>query len=249
MKNKRAIDSVTLDDQKQLSKLSLILEKSASRRNFLKIMLLSGCTLITTTTILKKGFAQVGTWSADAIWENSKGIILRDPSRCVGCRRCECACTEFNDGKTHPAISRIKVARNFNFGPEGVFVGEEGELGNFLIIQDTCCQCPHPIPCMSVCQHDAIEIVPPINARVINIEKCIGCGLCIKACPWEMISIDQNTNKATKCFLCNGQPECVKACPTGSLRYSPWLDITDKIPIRSAGLSTPINNSSCASCH
>ncbi len=29
----------------------------------------------------------------------AKGLVLADPTKCVGCRRCELACTEFNDGK------------------------------------------------------------------------------------------------------------------------------------------------------
>ena len=61
-------------------------------------------------------------WGADApiiIIDNAKGLLLADPSRCVGCLRCELACTEFNDGRAQPSLARIKVGRNINFGPEG----------------------------------------------------------------------------------------------------------------------------------
>ena len=60
------------------------------------------------------------------IMEQARGIVAADPTRCVGCRRCELACTEFNDGKASPSIARIKVSRNLNFGPKGVFAGREG---------------------------------------------------------------------------------------------------------------------------
>ena len=46
--------------------------------------------------------------------------------KCVGCGRCELACTEFNDGKAAPTLSRIKVDRNLNFGPEDVFGWRRG---------------------------------------------------------------------------------------------------------------------------
>jgi Fe-S-cluster-containing dehydrogenase component len=54
---------------------------------------------------------------------NATMMIVHDPTRCVGCRRCEIACTEYNEGKTQPALSRIKIARNYNFGPRGVQAG------------------------------------------------------------------------------------------------------------------------------
>ena len=48
---------------------------------------------------------------------NALGMVVSEPSRCVGCRRCELACTEFNDGIAQPSIARIKVGRNYNLGP------------------------------------------------------------------------------------------------------------------------------------
>ena len=57
----------------------------------------------------------------------AKGLILADPTKCVGCRRCELACTEFNDGKASPAMARIKIARNLSFGPRGAFLGRAGQ--------------------------------------------------------------------------------------------------------------------------
>src|SRR5271157_6288027 len=50
------------------------------------------------------------------IMEKAQGIVIADPATCVGCGRCELACTEFNDGKAAPTLSRIKVDRNINFG-------------------------------------------------------------------------------------------------------------------------------------
>ena len=47
-----------------------------------------------------------------------------------------------------------------------------------------------------------------------------------------MTTFDEETKKAQKCHLCNGDPECVKACPTGALRYVPWEDLTKDIPAR-----------------
>ncbi|MFC2004808.1 4Fe-4S dicluster domain-containing protein, partial [Chloroflexota bacterium] len=174
----------------------------------------------------------------------------------VGCRRCELACTEYNEGKSQPSLARVNVRRNWGFGPRGVQLGYwrgEGRFGNHRIIQDTCRQCPHPVPCQLACPYGAIEVVSPTNARVINQEKCHGCRTCQRACPWGMTTFDEEIKKATKCHLCNGDPECVKACPSGALQYIPWEDRTKEIPARfivPAYIETPADIAeSCIECH
>jgi Fe-S-cluster-containing dehydrogenase component len=187
------------------------------------------------------------------ILEQAKGIVVADSMKCVGCGRCELACTEFNDGKAAPTISRIKVDRNLGFGHEAVLSWREGQgnWGNGLVVQDLCNQCPHPVPCANLCPENAIVVAPSTNARMVDLEKCTGCKICLKACPWEMISFDPETRKATKCHLCNGRPKCVEACPAGSLSYIPWRDLTDKIPPRitkTIGIP-PERSIGCQECH
>jgi Fe-S-cluster-containing dehydrogenase component len=187
------------------------------------------------------------------IMEQAKGIVIADPTKCVACRRCELACTEFNDGKAKPSISRIKVARNMNFGPHGAFGGQNGQgvWGNGLVTQDFCKQCPHPVPCANACPNDAIVLNPSTNARMVDEKKCIGCKMCQRACPWEMMSFDDETNKATKCFLCNGKPKCVEACPAEALTYALWRDLTDKVPARvvPTAVVAPEKAAACNECH
>ncbi|MEN6441192.1 MAG: 4Fe-4S dicluster domain-containing protein [Syntrophobacter sp.] len=222
-------------------------ETTISRRKFL---ILTACAV--------NGLAALsirGAWGADApviIIENAKGLILADPTRCVGCRRCELACTEFNDGRSQPSLARIKVDRNINFGPGGLtspVMG--GAWGNGVFIQDTCKQCPHPVPCETACPEGAIKADPVTGARVVDAVVCVGCRLCRKACPWDMISFDEESQKATKCFLCHGSPKCVEACPSGAIAYVPWLDLTREVPPRVSVLTVvPAEKAqSCLECH
>jgi len=247
---RRAVETVA-------AKVNTLTRTPTTRRNFLKLGLggmgvaglyLAGC-----------ASAQVGKspTSGRAVWvENATGMVLAQPTLCVGCRRCEVACTDYNLGKTQPSIANIKINRNYNFGPQGAQLGfwrGEGTYGNFRIVQETCKQCPHPVPCADACPYNAIEVKPPINARVINQEKCKGCRTCQRACPWAMTSFDESTKKAQKCHLCNGSPECVKACPTGALSYVPWEDKTKLSPQRfvvPASLEAPKEvKDSCVQCH
>jgi Fe-S-cluster-containing hydrogenase component 2 len=120
-----------------------------------------------------------------------------------------------------------------------------------VVVQDLCKQCPHPVPCANICPENAIVAAPSGKARMVDLEKCTGCKICLKACPWEMISFDPETRKATKCHLCNGKPKCVEACPAEALSYVPWQDLTHEVPPRNANLAglPPERSAACRECH
>ncbi|MDQ5986234.1 MAG: Ion-translocating oxidoreductase complex subunit B [Syntrophus sp. SKADARSKE-3] len=187
------------------------------------------------------------------IMEQAQGIVVADPLRCIGCGRCELACTEFNDGKAAPSLSRIKVNRNMDFGAAGIgdWRTGHGNWGDGLIVQDLCMQCPHPVPCANICPENAILVDPKTGARLVDLEKCTGCRACLQACPWEMISYDPDSRKATKCHLCQGKPKCVQACPAGSLNYVSWRDLTGDVPVRNrlTAMLPPDRSRSCGECH
>lgn len=231
------------------SLVSTRLDELLSRRQFLKV---SGVSLIGISA-LGSLLSQGETNTPLIITEQAQGIIVADPTLCVSCRRCELACTEFNDGKASPAMSRVKVNRNLNFGPKGAYAGQHGQgtWGNGLVTPDLCLQCPHPVPCANACPNDAIVVQPPTNARVVDVQKCIGCRMCQRSCPWEMMSFDSEAGKATKCFLCDGKPKCVAACPAEALSYLAWRDLTDKVPIRAipSSVISAEKAATCSECH
>ncbi len=230
-----------------------IWKRGVTRRQFLLGATVGGAGLLLTAATS----GVLGKTEGRAVYSpKAKGMVIGDTTRCVGCRRCELACSEFNDGKAQPSLSRIKVGRNYNFGPKGVQLGfwrGAGRFGNHRIIQDTCRQCPHPVPCQMACPYGAIEVSGPVNARVINQEKCRGCRICQRACPWGMTTFNEELKKASKCHLCNGDPECVKACPAGALRYVVWVDRTKDIPgtfVIPAYIETPDDvKKTCVQCH
>ena len=56
-------------------------------------------------------------------------------------------------------------------------------------------------------------------------ENCIGCGYCIKGCPFNVPRLNAKDSKAYKCTLCSDrvgvglEPACVKTCPTGAIGF------------------------------
>ncbi|MGE5553584.1 MAG: 4Fe-4S dicluster domain-containing protein [Betaproteobacteria bacterium] len=237
-------------DQELLERIANYLGLSAetTRRGFLKATVGTAVGLSVVGALARKAGS-----TPFVILESAEGIIVADTTRCTGCKRCELACTEFNDGKSQPSLARIKVSRNYNFGPRGQQAGfnrSMGEFGNFRLVQDTCKQCPHPVPCATACPNDAIVVDPKTKARVVDQQKCKGCKLCQKACPWEMMVFDQEAGKASKCFLCGGKPQCVEACPCNALQYVSWRDLTGAVPIRQAAPATrDYKSAGCDTCH
>jgi Fe-S-cluster-containing dehydrogenase component len=207
----------------------LDLPPETTRRGFLRVTL--GATIVCPV---------ISAWAGDprlVLIENAEGVLVSDNTRCVGCGRCELACTEFNEGKAQPSLARIKVSRNYNFGPRGQQAGigrGMGEYGDFRVVKDTCLQCPNPVPCVAACTDGAFVVDNKTKARVVDPKKCTGCRKCLRACPWDVMTFDEAAAKASKCFLCNGNPECVQACPTTALRYVSWHDLTRATPIRQA---------------
>jgi Fe-S-cluster-containing hydrogenase component 2 len=66
-----------------------------------------------------------------------------------------------------------------------------------------------------------------------------------------MMAFDEEKRKATKCFLCDGKPKCVEACPAESLSYVSWRDLTGWTPRRaSGGTFMPAEKAAtCIDCH
>ncbi len=231
------------DLKELLSKVSL--PQDITRRGFLQV-----ATATATFAAMEHVRAATGA-QPYIVLETPKGLILGDPTLCVDCQRCEIACTEYNNGKNDPRLARIKIGRNVYFGNEGTTMGPyKGVWGNGQVIQDTCRQCNHPVPCANACPQGAIRVNPDTGARYVDQDRCVGCDLCAKACPWDMISFDREANKASKCYLCDGEPKCVKACPAAAIQYLPWQDRTQEPARRPNHVYLPRqNNDQCGICH
>lgn len=122
---------------------------------------------------------------------------------CTRCRTCELMCAFHHYQVGNPGRARIKLV----------------SLEKGVDIPVTCLNCGQPM-CMDACPTDALE--RPLGQEMVEVrgERCIGCGLCIQACPLGAIRLDPATDKAIKCDLCGGEPQCARYCPTQVLRLA-----------------------------
>jgi len=152
-------------------------------------------------------------------------LLVANAAKCTGCQRCELNCTLANDGEyVRPYMARLRVRDNVNFGTGGPtedFAHGGGNYGEWSMEPDTCKQCGDA-PCLNACPVKAITVSEVNGARVINKNECVGCGACVKACPWGMPRIDPETNVSTKCINCGA---CVRGCPTSALKMIDWEDV------------------------
>ena len=80
----------------------------------------------------------------------------------------------------------------------------------FVVI--VCRACAFP-SCTLVCPTEALL---PRQSRGIrlDLDRCIGCGLCVKACPFGAIFWNDEVQKPMICIHCG---YCVRYCPHGVL--------------------------------
>jgi Fe-S-cluster-containing hydrogenase component 2 len=91
----------------------------------------------------------------------------------VRCDNCEKACAE-----THNGTSRL----NREAGPTFANVH----------VPTSCRHCEHP-HCMKDCPPDAIHRAP--NGEVYIADNCIGCGNCVRNCPYGVIHLSAKKKK------------------------------------------------------
>lgn len=144
---------------------------------------------------------------------------LIDITKCIGCRACQVACKQWNDGDgeetelqwnmglQNPASLSAKTLTLITFHE---LPDEKAPGGlNYLFSMRRCLHCLEPA-CASACPTTALERRPdgPVG---YDSNKCIGCRYCIWACPWGVPTADWDSlapkiHKCTHCADRDDQP-------------------------------------------
>lgn len=133
----------------------------------------------------------------------SKKILVVDPEKCTGCRLCEIVCSVRHNGVCNPVLSRIHIIKWEN---EGFYLPMH------------CQQCKEA-PCMAICPKGAIYRDDELGSVMINYDLCIGCKMCVSACPFGAMGFDAQRGRVFKCDLCDGDPQCVRFCDMKAVDY------------------------------
>ena len=146
-----------------------------------------------------------------------KRMIIVKANRCQGCKTCELAC-----GVEHSASKSLATAITESPPPRSR-VQVERAHGFKVPLQ--CRQCENA-PCVAVCPTAALHRKDQDSPVLIAQDLCIGCRLCVLACPFGVIRLDEKSKAIIKCDQCFARlergelPACVEACPTGALVFA-----------------------------
>lgn len=152
----------------------------------------------------------------------SRGFRL-DLNKCTGCEACGLACTIENQLPPGRSWRRVET-----FNPR-----RHPSAPRFHLSL-ACNHCAEP-PCLDACPALAYRKEAATGAVLLDREKCIGCGYCIWACPFDAPSHDFADGVVSKCTLCHprlargADPACVELCPTGALAFGELGEATGSI--------------------
>lgn len=159
---------------------------------------------------------------------------LIDITRCTACRGCQVSCKRWNElpGEIGPFTGSPQSHADLspNRWTMIKFFEEKKDSGfEWHFRKTTCMHCGDP-GCVKACPNGAL--VKAENGAVRRIEeKCIGCGYCVKGCPFGIPKVDQVAKKMRKCTFCydrisNGlTPACAKTCVPRAIVFGTWDDM------------------------
>lgn len=60
-----------------------------------------------------------------------------------------------------------------------------------------------------------------MSIRRYDLNKCIGCGLCVRVCPMDVFYFDEGAKKSVIAYpdCCQNCGQCFLNCPVGSLSF------------------------------
>jgi Fe-S-cluster-containing dehydrogenase component len=176
---------------------------------------------------------------------------LIDLDKCTGCDSCTVACKSENN--TRPLTSPMSSKNGRGVLPDHVSYRwvvkrEDGTypLPRLTFTTSACNHCEHP-GCLASCPKADVDDPHNENHAIfkraedgivlINQNVCIGCRMCIHACPYGAPQFNSSTELVEKCTFCihrlydssgqrtDFQPACVTTCVGNALHLVEDFDL------------------------
>ena len=147
-----------------------------------------------------------------------------DGSRCTGCKTCEFACKDYYD-----LDANVQYRKVYECSGGKTEKDADGYITTSCFVyyvSMSCNHCADPA-CTKVCPTTAMHKDPETGLVSVDADKCIGCGYCHMACPYNAPKVDREKGHSVKCNGCadrvaaGEQPICVRACPARALEFGP----------------------------
>lgn len=150
--------------------------------------------------------------------------LLIDFDRCIGCHACTVVCQEEHGDPM--GVKRLQVP-TIGTGHHDIPAGVYPNV--WMYFQPRMCQhCENP-PCIESCPFDAIEKRADGVVEIID-ESCTGCEICLPACPYDVIAMNDEERVVAICNMCSSRlevglrPACVDACPGDAIFFGDLYD-------------------------
>jgi carbon-monoxide dehydrogenase iron sulfur subunit len=134
---------------------------------------------------------------------------------CVACNLCEVAC-KTEHSKTKDPLKSYLMEKPRPLSKTKV------EYRTPVSISIMCRHCAEA-ECVEACKNGTLTRNEKTGRIELNQDKCLGCWMCIMACPYGAISQFTKDDRAVanKCDLCPDReiPACVTVCPNRALVF------------------------------
>lgn len=150
-----------------------------------------------------------------------KGFYF-DSTRCMGCRTCETACKDYYDTAVDTNYRKVYDCEGGSCDQDA-----DGTVLNQVYTYHMslgCNHCDDPA-CAKACPTGAMHKDADAGLVLVDADKCIGCGYCVMACPYNAPKVDREKGHSVKCSGCyerletGEKPICVTACPLRALDF------------------------------
>ena len=159
----------------------------------------------------------------------SKYYLFQDTKKCINCHACEIQCKTNKSLPIDPKPCQV------------IQVGQKmvGGRPSASYVFMPCFHCEKPW-CVEACPTGAMQKRDKDGIVFIDVNECVGCKNCIRACPWGAPQWHMESRVVVKCDYCVDRidqglkPACVTVCPTGCLQFGEASQLPDIRRIRHA---------------